>query len=464
MKLPHAAVANVANKGPVRPCSLALLPRVLSGCLVSCALLASTFASAATDPLVENLDQMVTAGRYAEAYELSMQNMAAYEGDPEFDFLFGLAAMETGRPHEAVFAFERIVFIYPDEQRVKLELGRALFMVNNLTASRQMFEEVLATNPEENVRTNIQAFLALIDEREQTIAGSFNWFVSSGIGRDSNINSATELGVISTPIGDIELSPNGQGIEDNYFDLGTGMAYIKPLSKTSALNFGASYSNHNNIDTDAFDIGVLSGDASYSHVNDNLRFSYGARAQRVDLDGENFQNSASLITTVQRSPGDGWTQSLTGAYTAVRYDDGFNQNASLRDVNQFIVSGVIGKAVGSFFHSMSVYYGDEQAVETLGKNNAQQFYGVAFAEQIQMGTNHVPYFRISLHQSDNKAPDPIFNIEREDKTFSTSLGWIWRPTNQINLTTDVTYTTNDSNLELFEYDRVKYQTGLRYQF
>jgi tetratricopeptide (TPR) repeat protein len=427
-------------------------------------LLCPLAANAATDPLIDNLNQLIIENRYTEAYALATQNLREYEGEPEFDFLFGLAAMETGRPNEAVFAFERIVFIYPDQQRVKLELARALYQTNNLAGSRQLFTEVLATDPAPNVRTNIDAFLELIEERENSIAGDFTWFISSGIGSDSNINSATELGVISTPIGDVELSANGQSIEDEYFDIGTGMAYAKPLSKTSALNFSANYNLHNNFTTDAFDIDVLSGEFSYAKIVGNMRFSYGARAQRVDLDGARFQDSGSLITTFQRSPGDGWTQALTGAWTAVRFDDGLNGNAGLRDVNQVLLSGVLGKTMGNFFHSVSLYYGDEQAVQSLGKNNAQQFYGVAFSEQIQFLPEHVPYFRISLHRSDNKSSDPIFNVEREDQTFSTSLGWIWRANRNINVTTDVTYTENDSNIDLFEYDRVKYQTGLRYQF
>lgn len=103
-------------------------------------------------------------------------------------------------------------------------------------------------------------------------------------------------------------------------------------------------------------------------------------------------------------------------------------------------------------------------MRSLGKNNAQQFYGIAFSEQFQLLPAHIPYFRISLHRSENEAPDPIFNIEREDDTFSTSLGWVWRAHRNVNVTTDVTYTDNDSNLELYTYDRVKYQTALRYQF
>jgi tetratricopeptide (TPR) repeat protein len=432
---------------------------------VALAATTSLQAQELTDPTLIQLNDLVSRGRYEEAYNLAIQNLDEYEGDPNFDFLYGLAAMDSGHATESVFALERIAYTYPDEQRVKLELARAFYMTNNLPAARQLFNEVLATNPTPNVQANIQAFLTEIDARESNLRGNFTWYVNSGIGNDSNINSATELGVIPTPIGDVELSANGQSIDDSYMDLGGGVTYSKPFSKTSALTASANYTQHNNFSTSDFDLDVLAADISYAHVvRETMRFSYGARAQRVDLNSEHFQDSTSLITSWQRSAGDGWSQALTGAYTQVRFDDGVNPNASFRDVNQVLVSGVLGKTDGNFFHSVSAYLGDESAVKSLGKNNAQQFYGIAFSEQYQFRPAHIPYFRVSLHRSENEARDPIFNIEREDDTFSTSVGWIWRANRKINVTTDVTYTDNDSNLDLYAYDRVKYQTALRYQF
>lgn len=418
-----------------------------------------------TDPVIRQLDDLVRRGQYEQAYAYAVANQDEYEGDPEFDFLLGLAAMDSGHPTEAVFALERIAYLYPDQQRVKLELARAFYMSNNLPAARQLFTDVLETNPTQNVQTNIRTFLAAIDAREASLRSNFTWYVTSGIGSDSNINSATELGVIPTPIGDVELSPNGQSIDDNYADLGGGVVFTHPFSKTSALSASASYTQHNNFSTSDFDLDVIAADISYAHVvRETMRFTYGARAQRVNLDSEPFQDSASLITSWQRNANNGWTQSLTGAYTQVRFDDGVNANAKYRDVNQVLLSGVIGKVDGNFFHSVSAYIGDESAVRSPGKNNAQTFYGIAFSEQFQFRPTHIPYFRISLHRSENAAPDPIFNIEREDDTFSTSLGWIWRAHRNVNVTTDVTYTDNESNLELYTYDRVKYQAALRYQF
>jgi tetratricopeptide (TPR) repeat protein len=314
------------------------------------------------------------------------------EGEPEFDCLYGLSALESGRPDEAVFAFERIAFVYPDQQRVRLELARAYFMSNNLSAAEQLFNEVLATDPGPNVSTNIEGFLDLIEQRQNAVSSSFTWFVNSNVGSDTNINSATELGIINTPIGDVDLSESGQKIEDDFMDIGAGFNYNYPFDKNRSAFVRANYNQHNNFSTNAFDLEVLSGETGYAIISDNTRLSLSGRVQKVDLDGAEFQSSSSLLGSWQRNAGNGWSQGLTAAYTAVRYDNSSNPDNNLRDVNQVLLSGNLSKASGRFLHNISVYYGDEDSQKSAGKNNAQKFYGIAFSEQIQFRPGHIPYF------------------------------------------------------------------------
>ena len=76
--------------------------------------------------------------------------------------MYGLSALEAGEPNEAVFALERVAATSTDgvlRQRARLELARAYFVTNNLTASENLFNQVLASNPPPNVQQNIQAFL-----------------------------------------------------------------------------------------------------------------------------------------------------------------------------------------------------------------------------------------------------------------------------------------------------------------
>lgn len=422
-------------------------------------------AAQETPAVVTEMRSLIDQGNFREAYLLAQEDLFENEGDPEFDFYYGLAALESGRPDEAVFAFERIAFAFPNQRRVKLELARAYYMSNNLAAAEDLFNEVLETNPEPNVTANINAFLEVIEERQSAVRSTLSWFVNSNVGSDSNINSATELGVISLPIGDVELNPNGQKIDDFFMDLGGGFIWSYPLDKNRSFGVSGTYNKHNNLDTSQFDLDTVSLEASYSRINGNQRISPSVRHQRVWLDQEGFQNSTSLLGSWQRSGGNGWSQALTGALTAVRYDDSPSRpDNHLRDVDQALLSGVLSKASGSLLHSVSLYYGDESSVHSIGSNNAQQFYGIALSEQFQLSAAHLPYLRVSLHRSNNKDTDNVFNVDREDNTFSATLGWIWRLGSRFNLNSDLTFTENDSNIELYEYDRLKYQAGFRYSF
>lgn len=65
------------------------------------------YAAENVSPSAE-LDALITAGQYERALVLGDENLEEWEGDPEFDFLYGLAALEAGSPNDAVFALERV--------------------------------------------------------------------------------------------------------------------------------------------------------------------------------------------------------------------------------------------------------------------------------------------------------------------------------------------------------------------
>ncbi|MDR0780098.1 MAG: tetratricopeptide repeat protein [Pseudomonadales bacterium] len=411
------------------------------------------------------LDALVDDSRFDEAYALAQTMLAEWEGEPLFDYLYGSAALESGHANAAIFAFERLVQDYPGEPSLKLDLARAQFAQRNLAAARELFEEVRATQPEPNVQRNIRAFLDAIADREDATHSRLIWFVSALFGHDSNINSATQLDTIGTPLGEVTLQPNTQAIADSFADLTGGVAYFKPLNKLAAFNFNASYQRHDKLTSNDFDLDVFAANASYTRTYGNLRLSGGGRVQKANLASNPFQNSASLLVSAERSAnGEGWTPLLTLAYTGVRYGTTAVANANLRDVNQWLLSGVLGKHQGRFNHNVSLFYGTETARYAQGNDNAQTFYGLAWIEQFQWRPSHTPYLRVSLQHSQNQAPTPLFGITRKADLVATALGWLWRSSDQLDLTAELNYLNNDANLDLFAYERLKVQAGLRYQF
>ncbi|MES3006345.1 MAG: hypothetical protein V4751_01085 [Pseudomonadota bacterium] len=420
-------------------------------------------------PPNQQLNQLINAGQFVQAYELATTNLTAWEGDTEFDFMYGIAAIESNNPNEAVFAFERVALTAEDatlRQRARLELARAHLLTNNLVASRNLFTEVLESNPPQNVQENIEAFLTLIDARQNSQRSTFSFSVAPTVGHDDNINSATTNGLIDTPlIGEIELNPDGLKTGDDFADLTIGLGYRKPLTRDKTLDGSLTLNRHDNRDSDQFDMDYMLGDISYGYGSEVHRFRHSLQAQKVSLDGAAFQNSLRINNSWQRAGTNGWYQSLSASLSTTRFD---NTRASpsndLRDTNQIMLSGSIIKLTQAFTHSFTLFYADDKARNSAGKHNGRAFFGAAHSVMWRPNNNHSPYARLSAQRTDHHDNHPVFfNDQRGDTSVTGSIGWVWQYSRRLSANAELMYTETDSNIPLFEYTRFRYQAGLRYQ-
>ncbi|MEX0902678.1 MAG: tetratricopeptide repeat protein [Pseudohongiellaceae bacterium] len=408
--------------------------------------------------------------QYQQAFALGLDNLAEWEGDSAFDFALGTAAIESGNPNEAVFAFERVAATAGDSvlrQRARLELARAYFLTENLTAAENLFVAVLDTNPPANVRNNIQAFLELIDTRRDAQRATFTWSLASNIGSDDNVNSATSNGLIDTPlIGEIELNPDGQQTEDNFSSTTLGMVYRRPFTRDAFIGASVNLNHSDNFDSDQFDLDSLRSEVSWNWGSQTNRFRHGVTLSKVNLDGESFQQAVGLNSSWQRQGQNGWYQSLSGSFSQIRYDTGSNPQNDLRDVNQLLFTAGLTKITQDLTHSLTLYHADEDPrASGNGEHNGRRFTGLAYSTLYRFTPAHTPFFRISVQEVDHIDEHPVFfNDQRSDSNKSLTLGWTWRVMQNLNLLAETSWTDNESNIPLFEYTRFKYQAGFRYQF
>lgn len=427
------------------------------------------FAAENTDPSTE-MDRLITAGQYQQAFELGNANLEQFEGVPRFDFFYGLSALESGSPNEAVFALERVSATAPNavlRERARLELARAYFVTNNLTASENLFNRVLASNPPANVRQNIEAFLQLIEARRNSQSPSFSWTIASQLGADTNVNSATSNGLIDTPlIGEIELDPSGQETEDTYSNTLATMVYKYPFNRNQSVDLSVNFNHLDNFDTDQFDIDSLRGEVSYNWGDDSNRFKHGIAYTKVNLDQNGFQESTAFNTSWQHVGNNGWYQTIAGSYSQIRYDTGNGgANAALRDVDQLLLTGGVTKISGAYTHTLNLYHADESPEFSAGKHNGRKFTGLGYNLLYRLNAQHTPYLRASIQEVEHDSEHPVFfDTVRKGQTESVTLGWFWQFRRNFMLTAQTSYTSNDSNIALFDYSRFKYQAGFRFQF
>ena len=252
----------------------------------------------------KEIERLLDTGSTGRAYELAESRAAKEAGDPEFDFLFALAALAVGHPERAVFALERVLFLHPQNDRVRLELARAQFLLGNYPEARTQFELVLTHRPPTNVRDQIKLFLAKIREREKAVRPSFHVYANINAGHDTNVNSATADSAVSVPaLGQVLLDENSQELEDDFVELEIGGEVLRPISKKKILFGKVSFSTRDNSDTDEFDTDILGLRGGISFVGKNSILRVPFQFEQLNLDGEDFRQL--FITGIE------WERPLT---------------------------------------------------------------------------------------------------------------------------------------------------------
>ncbi|MBI5436409.1 MAG: hypothetical protein HY937_04805 [Nitrosomonadales bacterium] len=72
-------------------------------------LLLSGSVLAAEDGLLAQADKLLKGGKAKEAYVLLEPHQSELAGDQNYDYLLGIAALDSGKPNEAIFALERVL-------------------------------------------------------------------------------------------------------------------------------------------------------------------------------------------------------------------------------------------------------------------------------------------------------------------------------------------------------------------
>ena len=81
--------------------------------------------------LLNKLKTEIDQKNYSNVMSIAKSYQEEYLGDPEFDFLLGIAALETNQVDVSVFAFERVVANKPNWLDAKLYLTKAYYQSSN---------------------------------------------------------------------------------------------------------------------------------------------------------------------------------------------------------------------------------------------------------------------------------------------------------------------------------------------
>ena len=435
--------------------------------LFSFLLLVISLSAAAADELLLKAKQQLDGGDAQGAYNLLIPLQSERAGDPEYDFLLGSAALELGKNTEAVFALERVLAVQPNSAPARAQIARAYFNLKETETAKREFENVKKQDVPPEVSATIDRFLDAIARVEEAERTTIRGFIEVGGGWDSNVNSATADGQVAVPSfgGTIfSLAPAAQEQDDAFISFGGGVSFTHPFSKRLSMFGGLAYQNKNNVNESNFSTYYYDANLGIAYRRDRDTFTLGAQYNSFFVDNpqlysEAYRNASGLTGQWQHDFDSRNQVSLFVQYSNLEYP-----GQDIRNADRYVGGAGYAHAFGrgTFITYLGVYGGVEDEKEDGVPQFGHELYGARIGLQWNVVEKFALFFNGGAEHREYGGPDPAFFIDRKDSQYNASAGMIFVPTKGMRITPQASWTNNESNIPINEFDRIVYQITLRY--
>jgi outer membrane protein len=424
-------------------------------------LLLLSHSMAFADQVTDRAKGLIQRKNAQAAYQLLKPLEAQRAGDPEYDYLLGISALDSGQREHAVFALERVLAVDPNNAQARAEIARAYFELDEKENAKREFTSVRAGNPPEAVKQTIDRYLSALEAGPKRFSG----FFELGFGHDSNVNSATATSQIAVPaLGGAVVTLDSDSVKrsDNFATANGALNFVYDFNSEWAVLAGAAASGKFNNNLDQFDTDTLDGNVGlrWAHGQDSL--STGFAHQTFDVDNKGFRNSDGLIAQWQHNYSEFSQISLFAQAADLSYPA-----QPIRNARRTIAGAAFGYGVDNPRKPIvfgSLYGGREkenaEGVPQLG----HKLVGVRLGGQVGIDNRSVLFTLLSYEQRDYGGDEPFFNVTRRDKqtdfrvgvNYTLAPGWLLVP--------QVAYTSNESNVQINKYTRTVATISVRWTF
>ncbi len=378
-----------------------------------------------------------------------------------YDYLLGIAALDSGERERAVFALERVLAVNPNHAQARAEIARAYFLLGEKENALREFQNVRATNPPEAVKQTIDRYLSALGVGATQLSG----FLEIGFGRDSNVNSATASNQIAIPaLGGIvaTIAPSGVKIHDTFATAGGGVNVVRGFTPEWAVVAGAAVNGKFNTHQSEFNTGTVDGNLGLRWSRGQEAITAGYQGQDFRVDNDDFRRSNGAVAQWQHSYSEHSQASLFVQEANLSYP-----TQSIRDARRTIGGVAFGYGWDAPSKPVvfgSLYGGSEKQKEADQPQLGHKPVGVRLGGQVSVGANAVLFGLLSYERRVYNGDNPIFRVTRRDKQSDIRLGmnYVLRP--GWLLVPQIAYTDNQSNIDLDKYGRTVISLTLRKTF
>lgn len=406
--------------------------------------------------------RLIEQHKAEQAWKLLAPHEFELAGNERYDYLLGLAALESGRPARATLAFERVLAVDPDHAGARLDMARAYYALGDYPRALAEIKIVQHLNPPLAARLTIARYLAAIDEHMHGPRVKVTGYAEGSLGYDSNVNAAPGLTSVFVPLFGVNFNLAATSVKQSasFAALGAGGQLSYPVGHDlSVLATGDLYQRANSRYS-AFGYRSADFGLGVQHLSDRDRVRATLGNNDYVLDDADYRHIHSVNLDWRRQV-DAHTQVGVFAQDArIRYV----QEALRSNSSDMVLYGVGAlheiDAAARLIAFGSVYRGDDRATD--GRiDGDRRIYGLRLGVQRALSADADAYASLTWQRSKYNKDNVIFSALRRDAEDDLLLGVAWRVTPVWTLRPEVAYTRNDSNIAIDKYDRYVVSFTLR---
>lgn len=419
----------------------------------------------AADEVVIRAKQQLDNGDAQGAYDVLSPLQSDRAGDPEYDFVLGSAALQLGKNTEAVFALERVLAVLPNNAPARALIARAYYNLKELETSKREIDNVKRQDVPPEVSLVMDRMLDRINRDLDAQKTTFHGWVEIGAGWDSNVNSATADSQVAVPgLGPVILAPASREQEDSFITFGGGVNFNHPFSKRLSMFGGLTYQNKSNMNESDFSTYYYDANLGLAYKRDRDTFTVGATYNSFFVDNPQFYANAYRNATGVSAQWQHDFDARNQASLFFQYNDLQYPDQEIRNADRYVGGANYAHAFGrgTAITYVGVYGGIEDEKEDGVPQLGHDLYGVRLGGQWNVVEKFAIFANASLEHREYGGPDPVFVEVREDDQLNASVGMIFVPRKGVRITPQALWTDSQSNISVYEYDRVVYQVTLRY--
>ncbi len=398
-------------------------------------------------------------------------------GNPDFDYVYGVAALDAGRPAQAVGALRRAVEARPGFHVARAEYGRALAAMGDLEGAKREFAQVRDVQGlPAPVRDAMGRQVIAIDSATavQSTGGKnqpqtrVTGYIEQALGYDNNVNggpSAMTISIPGIPLGSGTLDPAAGKKESPFYEIAGGLSIAHAIDNQTALFANLLGNLHLLFTNNEFNTALIGGEFGIARQTmDGSIYSLAVIGQAFWLDESVYRAIYGIAGQWRKKVGE-WDANVALTWLGLEYPQAASYQMT---ADRYTVSGGIGrrldKAPGQPSFLITLSGGKEITRDSAADHFSYNFVGVRYSSDYMIARDVTVFAQLGYEYHSHDEDYPLFFTPRKESLYEVLLGFEWRATERISFRPTLRYSRTASNVDLFDTERWVWSAATRYSF